>query len=209
MKMPLWGCNQTGSDVAVAHTASAGGFFFFKGRVFPPNVAVMTRCGFEASILALFIKPLVAEPLTHWHTVTNQRAAGDSGRALTSSSRCCRGDGGIQEVGLCQRSSQRPAAGVGGGGGFLAADVQMEIPAAVLDSQIKHWHIPTVWPPLRPVHSLVCCREEQRRICWVEVLAVRRSLAECLLSFSKTDGWREFYQKKSVHNKRKYSSANI
>lgn len=44
---------------------------------------------------------------------------------------------GIQEVGLCQRSSQGPAAG-GAGGGFLAAVARMEIPAVVLDSHTSH-----------------------------------------------------------------------
>lgn len=108
----------------------------------------MTRCGFEASVLALFIKPLVAVALTHCqkaagnqtytHSYTPVRSLRILGRHLTSSSRRCWGDGGIQEVGFCQRFSQRPVSGGGGGGGggFLAAAEQMEISAVVLDSHV-------------------------------------------------------------------------
>lgn len=127
----------------------------------------MTRCGFEASVLALFIKPLVAVALTHCqkaagnqtytHSYTPVRSLRILGRHLTSSSRRCWGDGGIQEVGFCQRFSQRPVSGGGGGGGgFLAAAEQMEISAVVLDSHVVQWIIPTLWPPLRSFHSVVC-----------------------------------------------------
>lgn len=111
--MPQRASHQAGNELTPSHSFSTlSASFFFLQRCRSPRRAVMTRCGFEAPILALFIKPLVAVALTHCqqaagkltlhthahrktntrtkrhiliHSTIRQRTAKNSGKALTSS----------------------------------------------------------------------------------------------------------------------------